>query len=42
LCGHTPSPPRSDIAKTALGAEKTIDWEYFENTEEILLLLKKQ
>ncbi len=42
LCGHTPTPPRSDIAKTALWAEKTIDWEYFENAEEILLSLKKE
>lgn len=31
LTGHTPTPPRSDISKTALWAEETIDWEYFED-----------
>ncbi|NUJ97246.1 RNA methyltransferase [Candidatus Gracilibacteria bacterium] len=40
LCGHTPTPPRSDIAKTALGAEKTIDWEYFKDGEKIIQKLK--
>ena len=42
LVGTTPSPvdrfgrEQSDIAKTALGAEKTIPWEYAESTLEIL------
>ena len=31
LTGCTPTPPRNDISKTALWAEKTIDWEYFQN-----------
>ena len=42
LCWFTPSPPRSDISKTALGAEKTIFWEYYEDALEITKKLKKQ
>ena len=41
LTGFTPFPPRSDISKTALWAEGWINWEYFENSEEIILDLKK-
>ena len=40
LCGITPSPPHKDIRKSALGATKTVDWEYNENTENIILHLK--
>jgi tRNA G18 (ribose-2'-O)-methylase SpoU len=32
LCGITATPPHRDIHKTALGAEDSVDWEYFENT----------
>lgn len=42
LTGYTPTPPRKDISKTALGSEKTIHWEYYEHTEEILTKLKEQ
>jgi len=28
LTWHSPTPPRSDISKTALGAQNWIDWEY--------------
>ncbi|HVZ11147.1 MAG TPA: TrmH family RNA methyltransferase [Candidatus Paceibacterota bacterium] len=28
LCGITPRPPHEKISKTALGAEKTVSWEY--------------
>ena len=41
LCGITPSPPHKDIRKSALGATKTVDWEYIENTENIILHLKR-
>lgn len=41
LTGTSPTPPRNDIRKTALGAEKTIDWEYYQDSLEILELLKK-
>ncbi len=29
LCGYTPTPPRKEIEKTALGATATIPWHYF-------------
>ncbi|MDD5213132.1 MAG: RNA methyltransferase [Candidatus Gracilibacteria bacterium] len=40
LTGHTPTPPRSDISKTALGAEETIDWEYAEDAIAVVKDLK--
>jgi tRNA G18 (ribose-2'-O)-methylase SpoU len=48
LCGTTPCPKDrfgrdvSEIAKTALGAEKTIEWEYAKNTNAVLKKLKKE
>ena len=32
LCGITSTPPHAEIHKTALGAENTVDWKYFEDT----------
>ena len=31
LCGITATPPSPDIHKTALGAEDSVDWRYFDN-----------
>lgn len=31
LTGYTPFPPRKEIDKTALGATKTVNWEYEQN-----------
>ena len=48
LCGCTPTPKdrfgreRKDLAKVALGAEKSIEWEYFKTTEEAVKKLKKE
>jgi 23S rRNA (guanosine2251-2'-O)-methyltransferase len=48
LCGVTPTPidrfgrTRSDIAKVALGAEKTVPWHYCESVEVCLQELKEQ
>lgn len=42
LTWTTPTPPRNDITKTALGAETFIDWEYFLNPLEIIKNLKSQ
>lgn len=48
LSGYTPAPldrfgkPRNDIAKVALGAEKTIPWEHISNTKLLLRKLKKE
>lgn len=33
LCGITATPPNKEIHKTALDAEKSVDWEYLEKTE---------
>lgn len=40
LCGITATPPNTEIHKTALDAEKSVPWEYFEETESVVLKLK--
>lgn len=42
LCGITATPPHPEIHKTALGAEDTVAWRYFENTLDSIALLKQQ
>lgn len=42
LCGITAQPPHKDIHKTALGATETVDWEYQENTLELVEKLKRE
>lgn len=42
LCGITACPPHPEIHKTALGAEDTVHWEYFEKTEEAVDNLRKE
>ncbi len=42
LCGITAKPPHKDIHKTALGATDSVDWEYVENTIDLLIKLKKE
>jgi tRNA G18 (ribose-2'-O)-methylase SpoU len=39
LCGISSTPPSAEIHKTALGAEDSMDWEYFERTEEAISAL---
>ncbi|MBV5348769.1 RNA methyltransferase [bacterium] len=41
LCGITATPPNKDIHKTALDAEKSVPWEYFEETENAVQRLKE-
>ena len=41
LCGITATPPNKEIHKTALDAEKSVPWEYFEETEHAVLRLKE-
>lgn len=36
LCGITAKPPHREIQKTALGATESVDWKYFETTEEAI------
>ena len=42
LCGITAVPPNKEIHKTAIGAEKSIDWEYEKNTEDAVQKLKDE
>ena len=42
LCGITAQPPHNDIRKTALGSTETVDWEYTENTLEVIKKLKAE
>ncbi len=41
LCGICATPPNKDIQKTALGATESVDWEYYEDTLDIISHLKK-
>ena len=40
LCGITSTPPHKEISKTALGATESVEWEYFEKTEDSIHALK--
>ncbi len=40
LCGITAQPPHKDIQKTALGATDSVEWEYIENTIDLVKRLK--
>lgn len=41
LCGITATPPNAEIHKSALGAEFSVEWEYYKDTTEALKILKK-
>ena len=41
-CGITACPPDPEIHKTALGAEDTVDWDYFKDTMEAVEKLKSE
>jgi len=42
LCGITATPPHREIHKTALGAENTVNWKYFDRTIDAINLLKEE
>ena len=42
LCGITAQPPHKDIQKTALGATESVDWEYAENTLDVISKLQEE
>ena len=42
LCGITASPPHKDIHKTALGATDSVEWKYFEKTDDAINYLKSE
>ena len=42
LCGITACPPNAEIHKTALGGEDSVDWKYFERTEDAVEELHRE
>lgn len=40
LCGYSPRPPHPQVDKVALGAEKSVPWEYCRQTAPLLKKLK--
>jgi len=42
LCGISTPPPHRDIHKSALGAELSVDWAYFDNTTDAITDVKSQ
>lgn len=42
LCGICCCPPNQEIHKTALGAEESVDWQYFNDTLEAVRALKAE
>ena len=42
LCGITAVPPHPEIHKTALGAEDSVEWRYFESAAEAVAELKRR
>lgn len=40
LCGITATPPSVEIHKTALGAEDTVEWEYWKDTADCVQALR--
>lgn len=42
LCGISATPPSPEIHKTALGAEESVDWQYFEDTHEAVRRLQER
>lgn len=42
LCGICATPPDREIHKTALGAEDSLDWEYYKDIKEAILKLREE
>ncbi len=42
LCGITATPPNKHIHKTALGSTESVEWEYFQNVDNLIKRLKKE
>ena len=42
LCGICAVPPTPEIHKSALGAEFSVDWQYYKNTSEAVAALKEE
>ena len=41
ISGYTAKPPHKEILKTALGAQDSVDWRYFENSKNAIEQLKE-
>jgi tRNA G18 (ribose-2'-O)-methylase SpoU len=41
ITGYTAKPPHKEIKKTALGAEDSVDWQYFPSAADAIIQLKK-
>lgn len=41
LSGYTPTPPRPEITKTAIGAEEFVEWKYFKKADDVFRHLNK-
>ena len=42
LCGYTGAPPRVEISKVALGAERSVAWQHARSTVRVITKLKKE
>ena len=42
LCGICCCPPNQEIHKTALGAEESVEWQYFKETKDAVLALRAE
>ena len=42
LCGITSTPPQPEIHKTALGAEDSVEWQYYKDVNEAVVQLKAE
>jgi tRNA G18 (ribose-2'-O)-methylase SpoU len=42
LTGYTPCPPKPQIDKVSLGAEKWVPWKHYQNLKTVINLLKKK
>jgi len=42
LCGISSTPPNAEIHKSALGAEDSVEWQYFENSVDAINILKQK
>ncbi len=41
ISGYTPTPPRPEIAKTAIGAQKHVEWQHIEDPDTTIEALKE-
>lgn len=42
LCGITSTPPQPEIHKTALGAEESVEWQYYKDVNDAIEQLKSE